>query len=132
MPLLIVTTYHNIVKIRSKCQSNLSKWITKQEALKKSIPNKWRDEISPYTFPKWNIIWHKAKAPKEVVFLWLVILKTMAINGWCGKISANFDMSVSTTAHSQWNRWNIGSLAVHSLKKDDTMLPTLCDNSLPK
>jgi hypothetical protein len=45
------------------------KWIIKQEALKKSIPHKWWNEIPPSTFPKWNIIWHKTKAQKEVAFI---------------------------------------------------------------
>ena len=31
------------------------KWIIKQEALKTTIPHKWRNEIPPSTSPKWNI-----------------------------------------------------------------------------
>ena len=67
------------------------KWIIKQEALKKSIPHKWWNEIPPSTSPQWNIIWHKAKAQKEVVFLWSFIHKVVAVNEWPGKILAEID-----------------------------------------
>ena len=40
------------------------KWITIQEVLKRSIPNKWRSAIPPSTSPSWNIIWHEHKAQK--------------------------------------------------------------------
>jgi hypothetical protein len=33
--------------------------------LKKSISHKWRNEIPPSTSPRWNTIWHKAKARKR-------------------------------------------------------------------
>ena len=38
------------------------KWVTSQEALKKSIPKKWWNEISPSTSSSWKFIWHKYKA----------------------------------------------------------------------
>ena len=64
---------------------------TKQKALKKSIPHKWRNEIPSSTSSKWNTIWHKAKAQKEDAFLWLVIHKVVAINAWHWKISMDID-----------------------------------------
>ena len=36
-------------------------------------------------------IWHKAKAQKEVAFLWSVIHKAMVVNEWHGKISTLID-----------------------------------------
>ena len=45
------------------------KWITKQKTLKKLIPHKWQIGSPPSTSPKWNIIWHKAKAQKEAALL---------------------------------------------------------------
>ena len=45
--------------------------------------------------PKWNTIWHKAKAQKEATFLWSVIHKAMAINEWHSKISVEIDQSCS-------------------------------------
>jgi hypothetical protein len=69
------------------------KWITKQIGLKKSISHKWRNEIPPSTSPRWNTIWHKAKAQKEAAFLWSVIHKAVAVNEWRGKISVEIDQS---------------------------------------
>ena len=58
-------------------------------------PFKSRSHISgkmksppPSTSPRWNIIWHKAKAQKEVAFLYLVIHNVVAVNERHGKISA--------------------------------------------
>lgn len=51
-------------------------WITKQEALKKSISHKWWNEILPSTSPKWNIIWHKNMLPffgSSHIRLWLLM-----------------------------------------------------------
>jgi hypothetical protein len=70
------------------------KWITKQVALKKKpIPHKWRNEIPPSTAPKWNIIWHKAKAQIHVAFLWSIIHKAVVVNEWQGKFLAEIDKS---------------------------------------
>jgi hypothetical protein len=38
------------------------KWITTREALKKSAPNKWRNEIAPFASLRWNIICHNIAA----------------------------------------------------------------------
>ena len=57
-------------------------WITSQVTLRKLIPDKWRNEISPSTSLKWNVIWHKHKAQKEAAFFWLVFHKALAVNEW--------------------------------------------------
>jgi hypothetical protein len=59
-------------------------WITTQEALKTLIPDKWRNESPPSTSPSLNIIWHKHKAQKKMVFLRYVILKAVTVNVWHG------------------------------------------------
>ena len=41
------------------------KWITKQDALNKPILHKLWNGIPPSASPKWNIIWHKAKAQNK-------------------------------------------------------------------
>jgi hypothetical protein len=38
------------------------KWITIQETLKKSIPDKYGNKFAPSTSPSRNIIWRKQKA----------------------------------------------------------------------
>ena len=43
--------------------------------------------------PKWNIMWHKAKAQKEVAFLWSVIHKPVAVDECHGKISIEINKS---------------------------------------
>jgi hypothetical protein len=101
-------------------------------ALKKSIPQKWKNEIPPSTSPKWNIIWHKAKAQKEAAFLWMVIHKTMVVNKWRGKSQWKLTNFPSLQPIIGGNRWNIGSTTVFSLNKGGNMLPTSFDNSLPK
>ena len=50
------------------------------------------NEIPPSTSPKWNIIWHRAKAQKKAAFLWLVIHKAVVINEWRNKISMEIDI----------------------------------------
>lgn len=57
------------------------------------LPHKWMNEIPPSTFPKWNIIRHKAKAQKEAGFIWSVIHKAVAVNERRGKISMKIDKS---------------------------------------
>ena len=48
---------------------------------------------SPSTSPKWNTIWHKAKAQKEAAFLYSVIHKALVVNEWRSKISTKIDQS---------------------------------------
>lgn len=48
-------------------------WITTQIVLKNQIYDKWKNLISPFPSPRWNLIWHKHKAHKEVDFLWFVL-----------------------------------------------------------
>jgi hypothetical protein len=62
------------------------KWITTQEALKKSTPNKWRNEIAPFASLRWNIICHKHKAQMEAIVIWLTIHKAVAMNECHGRI----------------------------------------------
>ena len=69
------------------------KWITKQIGLKKLVSHKWRNKIPPSKSPRWNSIWHKAKAHKEATFLWSVIHKAMTINKWHSIISTEIIQS---------------------------------------
>ena len=108
------------------------KWITKQVALKKSIPHKWQCEISPSMLLKWNIIWHKAKAQKEVAFHWSVIHKAVAVNELHGRIMVEMDTIVLDAACNRWSQWSMGSSTALSLNKGGDMLLTSCGNSLPK
>ena len=78
------------------------KWITKQVALNKLIPHKWWNENPLSTFSKWNIIWHKAKAQKEVAFLWTIIHKVVVINKWRGKISVEINKFALIADHNWW------------------------------
>ena len=50
------------------------------ETLKKPISDKRENEIPPFTFLDWRIIWHKHKAKKGAAFLWSVIHKAVAVN----------------------------------------------------
>ena len=61
--------------------------------IRKSILDKWQNEIPPSTSLRWNVIWHKHKAQKETTILWLVIHKVVVVNRWCGRIQAEVDKS---------------------------------------
>ena len=67
------------------------KWITTQDSFKKSILDKWWNENFPFISPRWNIIWHKHKAHKEMAFFWSIIHKVVAVNEWRGRISMEID-----------------------------------------
>ena len=70
------------------------KWITIQEVLKKSILNKWRNEIllplPLVIIPFGTSTKHKKRWP---CFLWPVFHKAVAVNEWHGQISVEIDKS---------------------------------------
>ena len=49
--------------------------------------------LAPFTSLRWNIIWHKHKAHREVALLWSVSHKVVALNKWHGRISMEVDKS---------------------------------------
>lgn len=58
-----------------------------------SIVDKRKHFLMDETNPWWHVIWHKNQACKEVIFLWFVIHKAVAVNEWRGKISNEVDKS---------------------------------------
>ena len=108
------------------------KWITKQGVLKKLIPHKWRNEIPLSNSPKWNIIWHKAKAQKEVALLWLSSIMQWWLMNDAVKSQWRFTKVALTAALSRWSWWSIGSTIAQFLNKGGNTQPTPYGSSLPQ
>lgn len=108
------------------------KWITKQVALKKSIPHKRWNEIPPSTSPKWNNIWNKAKAQKRRHSCGWSSTRQWRLTSGMVKSLRRLTNVALIVAHIRWSRLNVGSIVVHSLNKGGSILPTSFGNSLPK
>ena len=102
-------------------------WITNQEALKKSIPHKWQNEIPPSTSPKWNTI-----CTKKFPFSSRSSIRLWRLMSGMEKSRLRLTKVAPTAARGWHNRWNIGSSTVHSLNKGGSMLLISFGNSWPK
>ena len=108
------------------------KWITKQMALKKSIPHKWRNEIPPPPPPSGISSGTKLRHKKRRLSSGRSSIRQWWLMSGVVKSRWRLTKVAPIVALSRWNQWNIGSTVVHWLNTGGDTLPTSFGNSLPK
>jgi hypothetical protein len=63
------------------------KLLNDRQRLSISIQEKLKNVLHKTLQPKWGDVWLKAKAKKELRFIWALWYKVLAVNEWCTKIS---------------------------------------------